>query len=39
MLQLMNLFSPKFAKCLKKLPPTFSTLHLLHRLYDVDAPN
>jgi len=28
-------FPPKF---LQKPPPTFSTVYLLHRLYDVDAP-
>jgi len=29
-------FPPKFLQ--KRFPPTFSTVHLLHRLYGIDAP-
>ena len=29
-------FPPKFLQ--KRFPPTFSMVHLLHRLYGVDAP-
>ena len=41
MLQLIkiDLFSPKLPKKVAKTSPlTFSMVHLLHRLYNVDAP-